>query len=194
MTKAEWLRVGARINAYWPRDPIPPGALAIWFEDFMIEIDHQAALTAIRRMAVEERRERPPTAGQVVMAIAEAANPDAVWAEVWSELQSAASGYGAVPRYVGIDGETGTPVTVPAVDAIPWSSPEVRELAVYMGWAEFCGSDIEHLKSWEAQTREKWRELRRRAVQAGARKALPEMRDLRLDRRRAEAQRIGGPS
>src|SRR5712691_3842684 len=173
MTEPEWIKIVASMNGWWPHSVIPTSAARMQFP-------FVAAFLAIDVLGAAETRyvsgdQYPPTAGQLVQMLRARINgsDDELWAEVWRELLSSASLYGANQRQA-VDAN-GFPVgpQLPAIDAIPWTSPEVQNLARLMGWQEFCSGQLGEPAIVQAQTREKWRELRDRDRRQAMRGKLP---------------------
>jgi hypothetical protein len=146
MTLSEWLRECARMTSLWPHQPVPPTAAQEWYP-FLTHLPVEQVRTAIDAL-MADGREFAPTAGLILVKVAELHEPRLLFGEAYSEIQ-------ANIRLYGHDRDPET---------IPWSSPLIGELVRHKSWQYLCLT-TDDPSNVEAQCRMLWDALKRRRIQ-----------------------------
>ncbi len=82
MTRAEWLRIAAEIQARWSQRPIEQETIDLWFTD-LESFPAEQVRAAVLAFYVDGK-EWAPTSGQIVNKLAELDDVDGDWAEAWT--------------------------------------------------------------------------------------------------------------
>lgn len=156
MTKSEWLDIVADMTGHWPHAVIPDATVGAWYE-LVADLDAAEVRAAMRIAAVDPEIKFPPTGGHLrAKVLGELRQDRATWGEVWEEIMDSVTRFGA---------QRETEIT--------WSSELVEQLVKLGGFRELCLGDVDSLPTIEAQWRNKWEALRRRALQERVWKGLP---------------------
>lgn len=92
MTRAEWVRLSARIMRLWPHQVIPDDALAEWYS-LLGDLDAHSVNVAVTALATAGR-EFPPPAGVIRAKVAELADRGATFEECWATIHRAIAAHG----------------------------------------------------------------------------------------------------
>ena len=114
MTRDEAAKVVAMLKAAFPHQPFPTDSARVYIE-FLLDLDVDAALRAVRRLIAEPGRRFMPTIGEIRGAALDVVAPVPLPEEAWGEVvqQIHAEGYYGRPRF-------SHPVIYQAVEAIGW--------------------------------------------------------------------------
>ena len=125
MTRSEWLKIAAVLQARWPNVPIRDDSLEIWFKD-LEDLDAGQVSAAVEAL-YREGREFAPNGGQIRKRLIELRTDAGDWSQAYELAMEAATSHGGA-EYGGLS----------------WlreQDPVAADVAEAYGWRDFCLSD-----------------------------------------------------
>lgn len=125
MTKTEWLKIAAVLQARWPNVPLKNSTLDVWFSD-LEDLDAEQVNAAVSALG-RDGREFAPNSGQIRNKLLELASDDGDWSSAYRLALEAATSHGGA-EYGGLT----------------WLANQdslAARAAESYGWRDFCLSE-----------------------------------------------------
>ncbi len=125
MTRSEWLKIAAVLQARWPNVPLKNATLEVWFEDLQ-DLDAAQVSAAVAALG-RDGREFAPNSGVIREKLRELVGGNDGWSQAYGLALEAATSHGGA-EYGGFSW-------------LEKQDPLTARAAAQYGWRDFCLSE-----------------------------------------------------